>query len=212
MITVKEMPYSEKYAIVLDQTNPDALIAPFIRKHLGDGALVELQKIWQEGVNPIPEDASDEKKYEIAYSNFMWRAKSNLSFIHSHLNEDGIEQFKVAEIKVLKQKNASPALLILGLVRAISPGTAFTMTAKQMAYQFQWITPSSLVELTRDKAVFNIPRCKVLDFPDTEDVCRIDCQGIYPPWVAEQFKVGMKFERQGNSCTCVLTRLGVLPP
>ena len=109
--------------------------------------------------------------------------------------------------KELKRKNAGLTLFILGLVRAISPGSAFTMTAKQMAYQFQWITPSSLIELTRDRAVFDIPRCKVLDFPDSEDICLIGCQSVYPMWVAEQFKVGMKFERQGNSCTSTLTRL-----
>lgn len=209
MVKVKEMPYSEKYAIVLDQTRPDdALISPFIQKHLGDQALAELQSIWQEGVKPVPEDASDENKYEIAYSNFIWRAKSNFSFIRRRLGEDGIEQFALAEVEVLKRKNASPSLLILGLLRAISPGLAFNMTARQMAYQFQWITPASLVELTRNRAVFDIPRCKVLDFPDSEDLCVIGCQDAYPRWLAEQFKVVMKFERQGNSCTATLTRLG----
>jgi len=207
MVRVKEMPQSEKYAIMLDQTKPDVLIVPFIRKHLSDQALVELQKIWQKGVKSVPDDASDEEKYEIAYSNFIWRAKSNLSFIRRHLGEDGIEQFKLAEVEELKRKNASPALFILGLVRAISPGFAFTMTAKKMAYQFQWITPASLVELTRNIAVFKIPRCKILDFQDSEDLCLIGCQSVYPMWVAEQFKVGMKFEPQGHSCTCVLTRL-----
>jgi hypothetical protein len=207
MIKVKEMPYSEKYAVVLDQTKPDVLIMPFIRKHLGDQALIELQKIWQKGIKPIPEDASGEEKYEVAYCNFIWRAKSNINFIRIHLGEDGIEQFKLAEVEELKRKNAGLTLFILGLVRAISPGSAFTMTAKQMAYQFQWITPASLIELTHDRAVFDIPRCKVLDFPDSEDICLIGCQSVYPMWVAEQFKVGMKFERRGNSCTSTLTRL-----
>jgi len=165
------MPFSEKYAIVLDQMNPDILITPFIRRHLGTQALVELQQIWQEGIELIPEEASDEEKYEIAYGNFIWQAKSNFSFIRKNMGEEGIEQFKLAEIESLKRKNASPALYLLGLVRLISPGSAFTMTAKQMAYQFQWITPSSLVELTRDTAVFEIPRCKILDYTDIEDVC-----------------------------------------
>ncbi len=205
----KKMPYSEKYAIVLDKMKPDdVLISPFIQKHLGARALVELQNTWQEGVKPVPEDAADEEKYEIAYSNLIWRGKSNLSFIRRHLGEDGIKQFKLAQVEELKRKNASPALLILGLLRATSPGLAFIMTAKKMAYQIQWLTPLSLVELTRNRAVFNIPRCKVIDFPDSEDLCLIDCQGAYPMWLAEQFKVGLKFERQGNSCTATLTRLG----
>ena len=170
MQEIKTMPYSEKYAIVLDKIKPDdVLISPFIQKHLGEQALIELQKLWQEGVKPIPGDASDEVKYEIAYSNLMWQGKSSLKFIRMHLGEDGVEQYKLAQVEELKRKNASPALIILGLLRAVSPGFAFVMTAKKMAYQFQWITPFSLVELNRDKAVFNIPRCKVIDFPDNED-------------------------------------------
>jgi len=65
MQEIKTMPYSEKYAIVLDKIKPDdVLISPFIQKHLGEQALIELQKLWQEGVKPIPGDASDEVKYE----------------------------------------------------------------------------------------------------------------------------------------------------
>ena len=209
MVKVKEMPYSEKYAIVLDKMKPDdVLISPFIQKHLGAKALVDLQNIWQEGVKPVSEDASDEEKYEIAYSNLIWRGKSNLSFIRRHMGESGIEQFKLAEVEELKQKNASPALFILGMVRAVSPSLAFMMTAKQMIYQFQWITPFSIVERVRNRVVFDIPRCKILDFPDSEDLCLIGCQGAYPMWLAEQFKAALKFERRGNSCTAFLTRLG----
>ena len=207
MKEVKTMPYSEKYAIVLDKMKPDdEPISPFIQKHLGEQALIELQKLWQEGVKLIPGDASDEEKYEIAYSNLMWRGKNSLKFIRMHLGEDGVEQYKLAQVEELKRKNASPALIMLGLLRAVSPGFAFVMTAKKMAYQFQWITPFSLVELNRDKAVFNIPRCKVIDFPDSEDSCIVDCQGAYPMWLAEQLKVGLEFKPQGNSCTAILTR------
>jgi hypothetical protein len=174
-------------------------------RHDSTQALVELQKIWKEGVKPIPEDASVEEKYEIAYGNLMWRAKSNLKFIRMHLGEDGIEQYKLALVEELKRKNVSPGLLVLWILRAVAPGFAFIMTAKKMAYHLQWITPFSPVELTRNKAVVNIPRCKILSFPDMEESCIVDCQGAYPMWVAEQFKVGLKFERQGDSCKAILT-------
>jgi hypothetical protein len=81
------------------------------------------------------------------------------------------------------------------------------MTCKQMAHQFQWLTPFSVPELTRNKAVLDIPRCKILDFPDTDDMCLLGCQSTYPMWVAEQFKVSMKWNRQGNSCTGTLAPL-----
>jgi len=201
------MPYSKKYANMLDNIKLDDTTLSFIQKHLSDQAVVQLQNIWQEGVKPIPEDASFEEKYEIAYSNWVWLANSDFSFIRRQLGEDGIEQYKLAEVEALKRAMPRPALFLLRLVRALSPGSAFTMTAKQMAYQLQWLGPSSVSELTRRRAVINIPRCKILDFPETEDICLVGCMSTYPMWVAEQFKVDMKFERQGNSCTCALTPL-----
>ncbi len=209
MVKVKEMPYSEKYANVLDNIKRgDTRIPPFVQQRLGDQAVVELQRIWQEGVRPIPEDASFEEKYEVAYANWIWMGKSNFSFIRRQLGEDGIGQLKRTAVEALKRENAGPVLLLLKLVRALSPGLAFTMIAKQMAYRLQWLTPYSVSELTRHRVVYNIPRCKILDFPGSEDLCVIGCQSIYPLWVAEQFKVRMKYLRQGNSCTMTLAPLG----
>ena len=208
MVEVKVMPYSEKYALVLDSIKLSETFAPaFVQKHLGAQAVEELRSIWQEGVKPVPEDASDEEKYEVAYSNFIWMGRSNLGFIRSRMGEGGIEELKHEEVEALKKANASPSLLVLKLLRAISPGYAFAMTAKQMAYKMQWITPFSTDELTKSRAVYSIPRCKVLDFPDVDDICVIGCQSVYPAWFAEQFGVEMKFERQGNSCTCTVTPL-----
>lgn len=206
MVRVKEMPYSEKCNMVQDSIKlMHTFIPSFLKKNLGDQVVVEHQELWREGIRPILEDASIEEKYEIAYGNFIWMAKSNLSFIRKHMGEDGITQFKHAEVEALKRKNAGPALFFLSLIRAISPDSAFSMINKKFSYQLQWITSFSVSELTRDRAVFNIPRCKILDFQDTDDVCLVGCQSIYPMWVAEQFKVRMEFARQGNSCTCTVT-------
>ena len=72
----------------------------------------------------------------------------------------------------------------------------------------QWITAFSVSELMRHRPVLDIPRCKILDFPDTDDMCLVGCQSSGPAWVAEQFMMEMKFERQGNRCTATLTPLG----
>ena len=208
MVTVKEMPYSEKYAKVTDNMKFDeTFILPFVQKHLGDQAVAEVRKTWQDGMKPVPEGASFEEKYEVAYANWIWLAKNIYPFIRKRMGEDGLKQFERAEIEGLIKKNASPALLMLKIIRAFSPGTAFGMTAKQMGYQFQWLTPFSVPELTKQKAVLNIPRCKILDFSETEDICIVGCQSTYPKWVAEQFKVSMKWNRQGSSCTGTLTPL-----
>jgi hypothetical protein len=208
MVKVKEMPHSEKYAKVIDNIKFDeTFILPFVQIHLGDQAVAEVRKTWQEGMKPIPASASFEEKYEVAYANWIWLAKNIYPFIRKRMGEDGIKKFERAEVEALIKKNVSPALFMLKTIRAFSPGTAFGMTAKQMGYQFQWLTPFSVPELTKQKAVLNIPRCKILDFPETEDICIVGCQSTYPKWVAEQFKVSMKWNRRGNSCTGILAPL-----
>jgi hypothetical protein len=204
----KEMPYSEKYNIIVDNMN-NTFVPSFVQKHLGNQPVVVLRRIWGEGIKPVPEGASLEEKYEIAYGNWVWMAKSSVAFIREQLGEEGIEQFKRAEVEALKRKSASPALFLLRLVRALSPNTAFKMIANKFTYQLQWMTPFSVSEITRHKVVYDIPRCKILDYPGSEDLCVIGCQSTYPTWVAEQFKVKMEFERRGNnSCTCTLAPLG----
>jgi len=208
MVAVKEMPYSEKYAKVTDNIKFDeSFILPFVKKQLGDQAVSELKGIWQKGFKLIPEGASFEEKYEVAYGNWIWLAKNIYPFVRKEMGEDGLKEFEHAEVEALIKKNASPALLPLKFIRLFSPGTAFAMTCKQMGYQFQWITPFSVPELTRHRAVLDIPRCKILDFPDTDDMCLLGCQSTYPMWMAEQFKVSMKWNREGNSCTGILTPL-----
>jgi hypothetical protein len=208
MVKVKEMPYSEKYAKVIDNMKFDeTFILPFVQKHLGDQAGAEIRKTWQEGMKSIPSGGSFGEKYEVAYANWIWLAKNIYPFIRKRMGEDGLKKFERAEVEALIKKNANPALFMLKIIRAFSSGTAFGMTAKQMAYQLQWLTPYSVPELTHTKAVLDIPRCKILDFPDTEDICFMGCQSTYPKWVAEQFKVEMKFNRQGNSCTGTLAPL-----
>lgn len=206
MNTVKEMPYDEKYAKVVDNMKFDeAFILPFVQKNLGDQAVAELKQLWQEGIRPIPDGASSKEKYEVAYENWIWLAKNIYPFVRKRMGEDGLKKFERAEVEGLIKKNASPALVMLKIIKAFSPGTAFGMTAKQMGYQLQWLTPFSVSELNRNRAVIDIPQCKILDFPDTEDICRVGCYSTYPMWVNEQFKVDMKCNRQGNSCTITLT-------
>jgi hypothetical protein len=208
VVKVKEMPYSEKYAKMIDNTKFDeSFVFPFVQKHLGDQAVSELKGIIQSGFKPIPEEASFKEKYEVVYGNWIWGVKNIFLFIRRQMGEDGLKKFERADVEALIKKNATPALILLKIIKLFSPSTAFTMTAKQMGYKFQWLTPFSVPELTRHRAVLDIPRCKILDFPDTDDICLVGCQSTYPMWVAEQFKINMKFNRQGNSCTGILAPL-----
>jgi hypothetical protein len=208
MAKVKGMPYEEKYRMVIDNLKLiESFELPFVQKHLGGQAVADFKSTVQEGAKLIPDGASFEEKYEIAYSNFISRGKSAYSFIRKRMGEEGIRKLERANVEALKRKNAGPAFFLLRLMRAISPSLAFTMMSPKMAYQLQWITPFSTSELSKHRVLFSIPHCKVLDFPETEDLCLGACQRTYPAWVAEQFKVKMEFDRQGNSCTCTLTPL-----
>ena len=173
---VREMPYEEKYSMVIDNLKyHETSIQPLVGKLFGDQTAAELKRMSQEGAKPIPEGASFEEKYEIAYGNWVWSGRSVYKVIREQMGEEGIKKFERPNVEALKRKNASPALFLLGLIRAFSLGLAFTMVAGKMAYQLQWLSPFSVPELTKDRAVLDIPHCKILDFPETEDFCLVAC-------------------------------------
>jgi hypothetical protein len=206
MSKFKEMPYKEKYEKAQESIEfMKGLVQPFIKKYLDDQSLLELQSTWNEGLQKIPKTGSFKEKYETAYSNYIWIDKSAFNFIRKKIGKDGIENFKKVEVEGLKKKNAGPATSFLGLIRKIAPGYAFLMTSKEFSYQLQWLTPFTVTEMSKQKTVFDIPRCKILDFKKTGDLCRIGCQSIYPTWAADQFKVKMESERNGRSCKCILS-------
>lgn len=208
MITVKEMSDFEKFALVQDNIIfYISFVSDFIRQNLGEEAEMDLRKLWEQGEQSIPDNASDHRKYEIAYQNWIWMATSNFKFIDQRLGAHGLILYELEEAKALNKKNRTPALAVLGLIRAISPEYAFRRTSKQFAYQLQWLTPYTISEMTGDRLVVDIPQCKILEYPDTEDVCLIACQKIYPRWAAGQFMLNMAFERHNHHCTCTITPL-----
>jgi hypothetical protein len=207
MVEVKEMPYTEKYERVLGGLKHDEYVPGFIEKHLGQAASAEYRQLCDSGIQPIPEDASPEDKYEIAYRNWMWISGTAFSFIRERMGDEGIDHVLSVGVEALKRENASPSLYLLKMIRAISPGRAYEMVAKQSAYEFQWLTPYSVDELSRERMVMTIPHCKILDYPNSEDVCLLGCQREYPQWMAEQLKAKLEFDRQGSSCTATVTPL-----
>ena len=143
----------------------------------------------------------------MAYSNWMSGASAAFGFVRERMGGEGIDQMAETGAKALIRENANPSLVFLRLIRAISPGTAFQMVSKKSAYEMQYLTDYSVEELDKHKAVMNVPRCKVLDYPDTEDVCLVGCQREWPQWLAKQLRVKMETDRRGNSCTITLSPL-----
>ena len=208
MVEVKQMPYEEKYGSVLDYMKLlEDFVLPLVKENLGDQKVEELKRIWQEELKPIPEDASYEEKYEIAYGNWLRNWESAFGFVLKNLGESGAEKFKHSAVEALKRKNSSPALSLLKVMRVIAPKTAFRTLAQQMTYQMQVFSPLSVPEFTGERLVMNASHCKVLDYPGSEDFCLVGCQSIFPVWMREQLKVNMATNRQGKSCTITLTPL-----
>jgi hypothetical protein len=208
MITVKNMPVSEKLDHVLENSDLyEAFLPEFLARHVDDQAMIELRKRWNEGVRPVLPGTPVEDQYELAYANWIWKAQTNINYIREKLGEEGLCLFEEAEVQALKRLNNSPALWMLALVRLISRAAAFKMTAENLAYQLQWLTPLNVVELSDEKFIAQITRCKILGYPGCEDVCQIGCQKTYPHWLREQFKVDISFKRMDHSCTCLVTPL-----
>lgn len=206
MVEVKEMSYSKKYSSVLDYMKLlEDYVLPLVKEYLGDKEVAELKKIWKGESKPIPSDASMEEKYEIAYGNWLRNWASAFNFVSKRLGEKGIERFKQAAVEELKRKNASPALYMLKIMRALAPQTAFKTFAKQIAFQLQAFSPLTVSELTGRSMVVNSSRCKILDVEGCEDVCLVGCQSIYPIWMKDQFRVNYEPNRKGKSCTITLT-------
>ena len=204
MVKVKEMTYRKKYASVLSYIKLlESFVLPLVKKHMGEAGIAELKKKWQKKLKEIPENISFEDKFEIAYSNWMWKWSIAFNFVKTNLGENGIEEFQKADVEALKKKDSSLLKLMLKGIRAISPDAAFSMIGKQMAYEFQVFSPAEVTELSKKRAAFDLPRCKLLDFP--ECMCIVGCQRIFPEWLAEQLNVRMETNRQGNSCTVTLS-------
>jgi hypothetical protein len=207
MVEVKQMPTSEKYTRVLGGLKHDEYVPGFVEKHLGPAAAAEYRERYDAVMQPIPDDASNEVKYETAYRNWMAGASVAFGFVRERMGDEGIEQMGKTGAAELIRENASPSLVFLRLMRALSPGTAFEMVAKKSAYEMQYLTDYSVEQLDKHKAVINVPRCKILDYPDTEDVCLVGCQREWPQWMAEQLHVKMDAQRKGHSCTLTLSPL-----
>lgn len=208
MIDVKEMPPREKFELVTQNLAMVRRAArAFVQDQLGPAAVQEMENRWQEGTVAPPPGASWAEQYEAAFATLMHTGQTAYGFVREKLGEDGVEQFGQAEANALIEENASPALWMLALVRAFMPGRAFKMTAEQFAYKFQWLTPFTVAELSKQRAVYDIPACKILDYPGTDDLCQVACQRVYPRWISDQFKVKAVFAPHGNACTLTATPL-----
>jgi hypothetical protein len=202
VVKIKEMPYDEKYKHVLDsQKLMETTALPIVKESLGDKKVAELKSTWQKQSEKIPDGASDEEKYEVAFRNNLRNYQSAYDLINDKLGKSGIEKFNNAYVKELERETGGAGLYLYKFMRAIAPQTAFRTAAKQLAYQFQFLTPYSVPELTGHRMIMDIPNCKFLEVEGCNAGCEVMCQKVTPLMLEKQFKIKTSYERkEGKSC------------
>ena len=204
MVESKEMPYGEKLTAILGFTKMVEGFAPqLVMKELGKEKADELRDLWKKRAEPIPEDASDKERYEIAYRNFMEKWVSANNFMSTHQGEHGTKKYMQAAITAWNRKYTLRGLMFK-IVAGISRKTAFRMVSKGLAYQLQVFSPFSVAELNENRAIFTVDNCKILTDKNGSGFCEMACQNIVPSWLEAQFKVKMNLTRKGVNCSAIL--------
>jgi len=154
----------------------------------------------------IPNDASDEEKYENEFANFVAFEREKFRFFRNEGGDNGLRDLEKSEIAFYKQKFSALAM-VMKLIRMLSPRTAFQVSVKGGIEESQWMNPSFIRELDGDRAVIEIPRCKFIEEENTDDICIIGCQGIHAKANAVTFSLDTKYRVNGKACTAEITRI-----
>jgi hypothetical protein len=200
MDQTNEMPYDEKYQGVASYVDILEDFAPrLVKDELGETELDELREIWKKESEPIPKDALDKERYEIAYRNFMRNWISAHNFMKQHQGEDGAKKFMQAAIGGWNKRYTGDSLW-LKIVGAISRKAAFRILAKRLAYSLQVFSPFVVTELTGKRMILKVDPCKILGTPSGTDFCMMACQNIIPVWLERKFNIKMNPTRHGADC------------
>ena len=120
MVEIKQMPFREKYKMVLDyHMGLELEVLPLVKDRLGERQVEEIKRIWQEELMPIPENASSEEKYDLAFENWLTNWGTAYRFIFENLGEEGIEKFKESAVEFIKSTIPLPAVRMLKIMKKI---------------------------------------------------------------------------------------------
>ena len=201
MPAVKEMPYNEKYQGIVSYMNMVEDFAPhLVKNELGETEEEELLEIWKKESEPIPIDASDKEKYEIAYRNFMRNWVSAHNFMKQHQGEDGGKKFMQAAIGRWYKRYSGDSMR-LKIIGSVSRRAAFRILAKRLAYSMQVFSPFVVTELTGKRMILKVDPCKIIGTPSGTDFCLMACQNIIPVWLERKFNIKMNGARHGPDCS-----------
>src|SRR4030042_6964342 len=173
MNMLRPMPDREKYLhpfgmVRLYQKH----VLPFVEERLGYAAMHELTSVWQAAITPIHNDAPDDKKYEYAYSNWLWMARCSHDFLADLLDRDGVAEYKRLLLQLYKRQHDNPDLAIYRLFRN------HAALARAWVREMQWMTPIELTTKNKTRVTCVVYECKILQTPATVRICRVDCRNV----------------------------------
>jgi hypothetical protein len=200
MMEFKQMNFNQKLTSILSFTDIVEQFAPYVvHSELGEEKLSELRNIWKQGTQPIPAEAPDNEKYEVAYRNLMYKWVSANDLMRSNKGEEGTAIYMKAAISGWKKKysRSSPMFKIIG---ALSRKRAFKLLSNRLAYELQVFSPYTVTERNEKRMVLDVSPCKIIKDQNGPDFCVMACQNIIPSWLQKQYNLKMSPNRQGENC------------
>lgn len=200
MIEFKQMNFNQKLTSILSFTDIVEQFAPHIvQSQLGEEKLNELRNLWKQGTQPIPIEAPENEKYEVAYRNFIYKWVSSNDLMRSSKGDRGTAIYMKAAISGWKKKHSRSSFM-LKIIGAISRKRAFQLLSNRLAYELQTFSPFTIAELNEKRMVLDVSPCKIVKDQNGADFCVIACQNIIPSWLEAQYNLKMSTSRQGENC------------
>ncbi len=173
MDNLRQMPDREKLQHVFGMVRLyQKHVLPCVEERLGYAAMYELRSVWQAAMIPMREVEPFKKHYEAAYNNWLWMARCSHDYLADLLESDEVVEYKRLLMQLYKRQQDNSDLAIFRMFRN------FTALAKAWAYEMQWITPIESITKSKKQVTCVIKKCKILQTPATERVCRVDCRTV----------------------------------
>ncbi len=202
MYRPRPMPAREKYRRAFGMVRLyQKHVLPFIEERFGYPAVHELSSVWQAAIIPIHDSDPDQKKYESAYSNWLWMARCSHDFLADLLKHDEVAEYKRLLMQLHKQQHDNSDLAIY---RMFGNHTALT---KAWLYEMQWMTPIELTNKSKDQFMCVVQDCKILQTPATERICRVDCRNVGTALARNVYHLKRVTTSVDHGCTITLTPL-----
>jgi hypothetical protein len=176
-------------------------VLPFVEEQLGPAAVHELRSIWQAAMMPVRKEDTDREKYDAAYNNWTWMARSSHDFLADSLKKGEVLTYKRLLLRLYKRQQDYPDLAFYRLLDNHSA------LFKAWVYQMQWITPIERISKADGQFTCFVKGCKVLHIPAAARICRVDCQNVGTHLARSVYHLKRKTKIVNQDCTMTLTPL-----